>query len=99
MRQNMQTHLSGKLYRNLRSSRGLLRRENNEGYKDKEVSDNQAGELNRIILLSCFSHNDRIKNEHDQEFHCDEFCFSMERVPALDYSYKRCKRDPCAEQN
>jgi hypothetical protein len=38
-------------YRNLRSSRGLLRRENHERHEDEGVPKNEAGELNNIILL------------------------------------------------
>lgn len=76
-----------------------MRRENNECHEDKGVCNNKGGELNSIILLSCFSHNGRIKNEHEEEFHCDEFCFSIERVSALGDSYKYCERDACAEQH
>jgi hypothetical protein len=76
-----------------------MRRENNKCEDDKHVRNKETSELNRSILLSCPSHDGRIKNEHKEEPDCLEFCTSPECVPALDDSYERRQRDAYADKN
>jgi hypothetical protein len=99
MHQSRQIHFSGSFYRNLRSSRGLLLRENNEGHEDEGVRTNEAGELNRSILLSCSSGHGRIKNEQEEEFHPNDFALALNACQPWTDNYKCRKQGPCARQN
>ena len=63
-----------------------MRRENNECHEDEDIRDKRTGELSKSTVISCSSHNGRIKNEHKEKKDRLELCIGPECVPALDDS-------------